>query len=482
MKKSNVFLGLFLVVLTVVLLGLGSDALASNGHGVFTITVQNELGTSLSGATFNFNCGGTVTAAVRDGSASDSSTLPGTISVVASTKDWFAATDRAKCTGTNAFTVASVSFDSVSSRGYINRGIGSGLTMSPSATAFVATATMSATVAMPFSVKVTTFQNELGTALALDGTTASASVLGQTTTYSGSAYVPATGTAAVELRGGAHGYVNVKQYVTPNFKSQQTFTYLTVNRLPYAYKFTLAPTTVTGGSITAGNSAAIGCVDGGSNLFYCPVPHSHTAITAYGITSTAQGYDNNTLTYSLRASDAASQSTGTLTLLATGGGTGGSTGGYQTTPVVVNNPTPMPSVSVTPTPTPAYTAGPATPAPVSGVTLLRALNSPRVYVLKDGKLQWVKTLQDFNNNGYKWSDVKNVTPAQLIQSGTMSYKVVSTVKYLNVRDQASTKGKIVSKLNPGELVNAITGKNGWSQITLSSGQTAWVYSLYLIQQ
>ncbi len=136
------------VVFVAVLLGLlsyGPNALAGN-NGIFTITVYNELGTSLSGATFSFKCtNGSVVAAVTDGTASDSDGLSnGVISVRSSQSAYFKTL--AGCDGTvanKALTIASLSLD-----GY--RQIGSIISNYSSTSAN----TYGGTTAMVFAVRV----------------------------------------------------------------------------------------------------------------------------------------------------------------------------------------------------------------------------------------------------------------------------------------------------------------------------------------
>ncbi len=146
-----------------------------------------------------------------------------------------------------------------------------------------------------------------------------------------------------------------------------------------------------------------------------------------------------------------------------------------TKPALASGGTPTPSPSVMPsvTPTPS-----ATPTPASQ-QLFRQINDAKVYLLQNGQLQWIKTLQDFTNAGYSWSNIQVVTPAQLTQAGTITFKV--NAKALNVRDQGSMNGKIISKVYLGNTVQVVTTKKGWSQIMLSSGQTGWAYSAYLVQ-
>jgi len=46
-------------------------------------------------------------------------------------------------------------------------------------------------------------------------------------------------------------------------------------------------------------------------------------------------------------------------------------------------------------------------------TLLKLPNSPRVYVIIDGKKKWISTPEVFEQLGYKWTDIKIITEAEL---------------------------------------------------------------------
>ena len=55
----------------------------------------------------------------------------------------------------------------------------------------------------------------------------------------------------------------------------------------------------------------------------------------------------------------------------------------------------------------------AVPSAQSGILLVRAGGDPRVYVVENGKKHWVKSPEEFNAGGYKWSDIKLIGAAQL---------------------------------------------------------------------
>ncbi len=58
--------------------------------------------------------------------------------------------------------------------------------------------------------------------------------------------------------------------------------------------------------------------------------------------------------------------------------------------------------------------GPATPNPNSGVTLYRMPGDHRVYVIKNKRKRWVKTVREFNAAGYKWDEVQEIA-AELLE-------------------------------------------------------------------
>ncbi|MCK4525273.1 MAG: hypothetical protein KAU07_02465 [Candidatus Andersenbacteria bacterium] len=42
-------------------------------------------------------------------------------------------------------------------------------------------------------------------------------------------------------------------------------------------------------------------------------------------------------------------------------------------------------------------------------TLIKLPNDPKIYVVRNCKKQWIETAEEFKNNGYKWSDVKDTS-------------------------------------------------------------------------
>ncbi|MCK5387541.1 MAG: hypothetical protein KAJ39_10150, partial [Gammaproteobacteria bacterium] len=54
------------------------------------------------------------------------------------------------------------------------------------------------------------------------------------------------------------------------------------------------------------------------------------------------------------------------------------------------------------------------PNPNSGVTLYRMGDDPRVYVIKNKKKRWIKTAREFERNGYNWDEIQEIS-AELLE-------------------------------------------------------------------
>ena len=112
--------------------------------------------------------------------------------------------------------------------------------------------------------------------------------------------------------------------------------------------------------------------------------------------------------------------------------------------------------------------------PVSA-TLFRKANDPKVYVQgSDGTLTWVKTIEDFNAAGYSWANVKVISGEEF---GKMrvggSVRVAKGIAFLRVRSGPSTAYKVVGQVLPGQELRFTEVQNGWYHI--SSG---WVSGAY----
>ncbi|MBW6440754.1 SH3 domain-containing protein [Patescibacteria group bacterium] len=65
------------------------------------------------------------------------------------------------------------------------------------------------------------------------------------------------------------------------------------------------------------------------------------------------------------------------------------------------------------TPPDEAVAGPSTPNCNSGVTLYRMLGDYRVYAIKNKKKHWIKTAKEFEDNGYNWQKIQEVSASIL---------------------------------------------------------------------
>lgn len=104
-----------------------------------------------------------------------------------------------------------------------------------------------------------------------------------------------------------------------------------------------------------------------------------------------------------------------------------------------SSPTPSPSPSVSPSPTPSVsptaTASPSTtptpsPSPISGIpngSLIKSATSPKVYVIVDNQKKWIQTAQEFNQAGYKWSNIQIVSSETVAAFPDYSSGVSSTL-------------------------------------------------------
>ncbi|MFA5358210.1 MAG: SH3 domain-containing protein [Patescibacteria group bacterium] len=137
----------------------------------------------------------------------------------------------------------------------------------------------------------------------------------------------------------------------------------------------------------------------------------------------------------------------------------------------------------------AYTdAATNTPLPSASVCaiLLRADGDNKVYVVKNGVKQWVKTEAEFNAAGYSWSDIV-VTPTTTLAAYPDATTVILRVKVtgtptLRVRQTNSTKGNILGSVNKDEVFTVLEQNNGWYKIKTATGTIGWISSAYTIKQ
>lgn len=172
-----------------------------------------------------------------------------------------------------------------------------------------------------------------------------------------------------------------------------------------------------------------------------------------------------------------------------GGTTNNASGGGGSVVTTTNTPTPTPSTSSGPTPTPSSSVQvsptPTSTPAVTVVKLVRKAGDSKVYVQKsDGTLTWVKTLQEFNTAGYRWSDIKILSAKDFakLQTGPVTppvlvggkIKIIKGIKFLNIRSAPSLSGKIVGKIFSGSVVDYTSIQNGWYKIN-----SGWVSGVYV---
>ena len=501
-KKSSFFRGL--VVLSAAyffLVGMNSVWGFASGLGSIRVTVDTEidnLGAAVhkGNATVKIKCaGGTGSYSVTDQTASDSNTTSGIIDIASNTAG-FSGSGKAGCDTNAEWMAASVSLD-----GFVTATISRSFT-----NIYSTTALNSGLSSISFTVHVNGVKDELGNTLTLDGTTASITYLGGTATVSyktGVAYISVSPNDVSPIASaGANGYVNQQVALSSIvstasksviFQTGGSATFVGAG-LPTAYKFNVyaccgtAP--LTGSGVTAGNSNTIGCNASGA-VYYCAVPASHTGTSAR---ATKAGYNNGTLTYVLRTRNHDSQITGNIYPVLNSSNGGGSSIISTPTPtptpiasVPISSPIPSPTVSGSPTPTSSTTPSNIyvplpTPVPVS-VKLFRKAKDPKVYVQKsDGTVSWVKTLDEFNSAGYRWSDIKQISGKDFAKLVTSSKLRVKSGIKLNVRDGTSPKAKIIGRISSGEVYEKKGTIGAWFKIMTTDGREGWINSAYVSEE
>lgn len=400
---------------------------------------------------------------------------------------------------------------------------------------------------LDYNLVVGPVTDELDTTITLNTGTASASYSGTaaSSSYSGNYKYIAAITDDGTITVGNSGYVSKSQVVTwsGNYETASksaTFDGTTppsggynVGKLQYGVKATLNKkdrtgktySNVAGATVTAGTSLGVSCTDHNNGDYYCVVPLAGTGVLASAASIPVGGESENiTCTYTDRAFGGDVQSTCTITANEPASGGGNSGGGGSYVAVATPTPTPVPGLSPTPTPTPV------------SVTLYRKASDPKVYVQgSDGTLSWVKTIEEFNTAGYRWSDVKMISGNEFAQmkinesatpvlailfrkandpkvyvrgsDGTLSWvktieafsvagyswadvktisgeefgkmrvggnvRVVKGIAFLRVRSGSSTANKMVGKVLPNQELKFTEMKNGWYHI-----DSGWVFGAY----
>lgn len=166
-----------------------------------------------------------------------------------------------------------------------------------------------------------------------------------------------------------------------------------------------------------------------------------------------------------------------------GGGTGGggsAVGGVPTQTTAIASTSPLP----TPVPVPSLVSRLSpVPSAQEAVKLFRKAGDPKVYIQgADGLLRWVRTLKDFNAAGYSWADVQVVADKDFVKlriAGNL--KVVGGIGWLNVRDGASLRSKIIGRALPNQELDKLGSRGGWLHIVFNGGK-GWVFAKYVIGQ
>jgi hypothetical protein len=122
----------------------------------------------------------------------------------------------------------------------------------------------------------------------------------------------------------------------------------------------------------------------------------------------------------------------------------------------------------------------------SGVTLYRAEGDDRVYAVKGTVKQWIKSADEFNAAGYKWSDITTTTASYLASLtdgtvGVLKVKVIGT-DTLRVRKSNTTASVMLTTVKRNEVFVVMEEKIGWYKITTSTGIVGWISGAYTQEQ
>lgn len=118
------------------------------------------------------------------------------------------------------------------------------------------------------------------------------------------------------------------------------------------------------------------------------------------------------------------------------------------------------------------------------VILIRLIGDPKVYVIENGKRKWIKTAEEFVKAGYDWNAITEITAEQLAAYPEVSVVVNVRVKAvkLNVRSLPSLKGKILKVLKKNEVYPLVSDQPNWIKIKLADGTEGWVFASYTVKQ
>ncbi len=112
------------------------------------------------------------------------------------------------------------------------------------------------------------------------------------------------------------------------------------------------------------------------------------------------------------------------------------------------------------------------------VLLIRGDQDYKVYVIENGKKRHIVSAEAFNAAGYKWSDIQVV--ATDVVNGyadeSLGSVIVKTAK-LRVRSASNTKGKILGYVKNGEIYTILAEDNGWYKVSTEAG-IGWISGQY----
>lgn len=118
--------------------------------------------------------------------------------------------------------------------------------------------------------------------------------------------------------------------------------------------------------------------------------------------------------------------------------------------------------------------------------LLRAAGDSKVYVIENGKKRWVQTAAEFNAAGYDWSKISEVAPDDLAvypssDTAVIKVKIVNT-SALRVRKSNTAAGAILGSVSENEVYTVIQENNGWYKIKTPNEVIGWISGVYALKQ
>lgn len=443
-----VFFASLAVIFTVFLL-LSNRAKAADDGEYVHFRIESELDVLIADQgtlTIRWYCDGATTfGEVNDDTASESTQDADGIVIVASNSSEM--TDASCTIGESETLRASASIDGWVTREWTQASF-------PGAST---SAVFTTRASLDYTIVVSGVDDELGTAITLDGTSASVSYTGTVASqsYSGLKKYIAGSTSGGNVVAEADGYVKVTSTgtMTVSGTASQSIDFGTgddsdvdESGLAFAHKINLGgaynsgstQTNITGATVTAGDDGGTTCTDNSDGDYYCAVPLAETGVAATASSIPFGGLTQTlTCTYTDRDDETDAQTTCNIVATEASSAGGGGGGGTTATPTPTPTLTPTPGTTVSPTPTPSTTPGAtASPTPLAGpVKLYRKVADPKVYVQgADGLLTWVRTLEDFNNAGYSWANVQVISGSEFAKLPLASGETVPAQLFRKAND------------------------------------------------